>query len=149
MKAEREQQKNESNASETATTDRPTGLVVDATEAGALSKVQSTINEADWQQSLSWLLKEFPELFNKFVNEYQKPLIVAGGVGATIFAISLATAILNVINSVPLVAAFFELIGFGFSGWFAYRYLLFATRRQEFSQSLDVLKKDILGQKGD
>jgi hypothetical protein len=151
MKAEREQQNNENTIPEAATADKPVGLAVDATDAGALSKLQSAVNEGDWQQStqetLDWVLKEFPLQFNKFVNEYQKPLIVAGAVGVTVFGISLATAILNVINSVPLFAAFFELVGFGFSGWFAYRYLLFATRREEFTQAIDVLKTEILGNK--
>jgi CAAD domains of cyanobacterial aminoacyl-tRNA synthetase len=150
MKAEREQQNSE-NVPESATAEKPVGLAVDATDAGALSKVQSIANEGDWQQStqetFNWMLKEFPEQFNKFVNEYQKPLIIAGAAGVTVFGISLATSILNVINSVPLFAAFFELVGFGFSGWFAYRYLLFATRREEFTQAIDVLKTEILGNK--
>jgi hypothetical protein len=153
MKAEREQQNQENIAPETATAERPAGFAVDTTEAGALSRMQSAVNETDWQQStqesLDWLFKKFPSQFNDFLTEYQKPLVIAAAAGVTVFGVSLATAILNVINSVPLFAAFFELVGFGFSGWFAYRYLLFATRREEFSQALDVLKTEIIGQKGE
>jgi hypothetical protein len=149
MSTESEQET--SSPTEVATAPAPTTFAVDTTEAGTLSKLQSPVSDADWQQSaqatLNLLFNELPDVVKTFVNEYKQPLTIAGVVLASIPVLALASAILDVINSIPLFAATFELIGFGFTGWFAYQYLLYADRRQDFYKEVGAFKKQILGNK--
>ncbi|MBW4550470.1 MAG: CAAD domain-containing protein [Aphanocapsa sp. GSE-SYN-MK-11-07L] len=128
--------------------------MIDPSE-GPLTKVasdQPSMNsEQDWQQTaqekLRWLLNEFPQQFDQFSGEYKKPLTTAGLVLTTIPFVALSLALLEVINAIPFFAPVLELIGFGYSSWFIYRYLLFADRRQDFSQQLNEYKEQILGDK--
>ena len=59
--------------------------------------------------------------------------------------IAVADGILDRLNTIPLFAPTFELIGLGFSGWFIFRYLLYAESRQELKQEIDVVKDKIVG----
>lgn len=140
---------------EVATVD-PAPLSVDLMDSstGSLSKLppsQPPMTEQDWQQvaqeKLYWLLTEFPERFNTFFGEYKKPITTVGIVLAAIPFVALSLALLEVINAIPLFAPTLELIGFGYTSWFVYRYLLFADRRQEFSQNLQDYRSQILGQR--
>lgn len=97
------------------------------------------------REKLYWLLTVFPEQVGHFFGEYKQPLTTAAIVVASIPFVALAVAILEVIETIPLLAPTFELIGFGFSSWFIYRYLLFAKSRKEFVQNIDDYKKQILG----
>ncbi|MDS3860291.1 CAAD domain-containing protein [Thermosynechococcaceae cyanobacterium BACA0444] len=97
------------------------------------------------REKLYWLLTVFPEQVGNFFGEYKQPLTTAAIVVATIPFVALAVAILEVIETIPLLAPTFELIGFGFSSWFVYRYLLFAKSRKEFVQNIEDYKKQILG----
>jgi hypothetical protein len=146
-------QREVSPATKVETAPTPKNFAVDTTEAGALSKMQSPGEEPEWQQSaqatLNLLFNELPEVVKVFVNEYKQPLTIAGIVLASVPVLALAAAILDVINSIPLFAATFELIGFGFTGWFAYRYLLYADRRQDFYSEVEVFKQQIFGNKND
>lgn len=127
------------------------------TSEGTLSKVASGLpsmnSEQDWQQTaqekLRWLLNEFPQQFDQFSGEYKKPLTTVGVVLTTIPFVALSFALLEVINAIPLFAPVLELIGFGYSSWFIYRYLLFADRRQDFSKQLNEYKEQILGDKAE
>lgn len=121
-------------------------------EPGTISKVPPTTPEAapdqQWEQfreQLYWLLTILPERLGETLAEYKQPLTWLGIIVAVIPVMALAVAVLRVINAVPLFAPTFELIGFGFTGWFIYRYLLFADRRQEFSQEIQGFKQRILG----
>lgn len=53
--------------------------------------------------------------------------------------------LLSVVNHVPPLSAFFKTVGLGYTTWFAYRYLLFASTREELSEDIDTLKDKILG----
>jgi hypothetical protein len=127
-------------------------LGVNTEQPGTLSQVTppAGFSEPDWQtikEKLSWLLNEFPDRLGDSFGEYKKPIIALGVVVAAIPFVTLAAAILEVINSLPFLAPTFELIGFGYTSWFIYRYLLFASRRQEFTQDIESLKQEVLGAK--
>lgn len=130
----------------------PTALTIE-TEPGPIAPIipESTttgISDEQMQQireKLYWLLTVFPEQVGHFLGEYKQPLTTAAIVVATIPFVALAIAILEVIETIPLLAPTFELIGFGFSSWFIYRYLLFAKNRKEFVQNFEDYKKQILG----
>jgi hypothetical protein len=147
MNPEVEQAENSSPEVKTKEFSRPTISV----EAGPISKLNTTsLDSPEWQkvtqETLDWLLSQLPQSVASFYKEYQQPLTIAGIAIATIPFLALAAALLEVINSIPLFAPTFELIGFGVTGWFIYRYLLFAERRQEFVSSLNELKSQIIGQ---
>ncbi len=133
---------------------KPKNIDVDASK-GPLSKASldqpSMSDEQDWQsltqEKLAWLLKEFPDQFDQFLGEYKKPITTAGLVLTAVPVVALSLALLEVINAIPLFAPILELIGFGYSSWFVYRYLLFADRRQDFSKNLQGYKEQILGDK--
>ncbi len=123
------------------------------TEPGTIAPVtppatNSVMSDEQMQQvreKLYWLLTVFPEQVNSFFGEYKQPLTTAAIVLATVPFVALAVAILEVIQAIPLLAPTFELIGFGFSSWFVYRYLLFAKNRKEFVQNIEDYKQQILG----
>jgi hypothetical protein len=136
---------------ETAIADQAT-LGINTEQPGTLSQVAPPpgFSEPDWQtikEKLSWLLNEFPDRLGDSFGEYKKPIIALGVILAAIPFVTLAAAILEVINSLPFLAPTFELIGFGYTSWFIYRYLLFASRRQEFTQDIESLKQEVLGPK--
>lgn len=76
---------------------------------------------------------------------YKPAIIVIGLVLAAMPFLAFIVALLTVINIIPLLAPALKLIGFGFTAWFVYRYLLFAPNRQELSQELENLKGQVLG----
>ncbi|KAI3508355.1 hypothetical protein L1887_23361 [Cichorium endivia] len=73
-----------------------------------------------------------------------KPMAVVYGGGAVV-GIWLSSTVLNAINEVPVIPKFLELVGFGYSGWFIYRYLLFKSSRKELAADIEALKKKIIG----
>ncbi len=124
------------------------------TTPGTLSKVPPTTSEtaADQQgqqlrEQLYWVLTVLPERLGKTFAEYQQPLTILGVIITVIPVLALAVAVLRVINAIPLFAPTFELVGLASTGWFIYRYLLFAERRQEFAGEIEAFKQRILGAK--
>ncbi|GER46369.1 protein CURVATURE THYLAKOID 1A [Striga asiatica] len=73
-----------------------------------------------------------------------KPAAILYGSGA-IVAVWLASIVVGAVDSVPLLPKILELVGLGYSGWFAYRYLLFESSRKELATDIDALKKNIFG----
>lgn len=121
-------------------------------QPGSLSKLPSAEQSSDgqWQEArdqISWLLTELPERFNQIYQEYKQPITTAGIALAAIPVLVLTVALLRMINAIPLFAPTFELVGFGYTAWFVYRYLLFAEKRQELSQEYESLRERIVGQK--
>lgn len=77
--------------------------------------------------------------------EYKPAVIAIGLILAAMPLLAFLVALLTVINIIPLLSPTLKLIGFGFTTWFVYRYLLFAPNRQELSQELQTLKGQVLG----
>ncbi|KAJ9545759.1 hypothetical protein OSB04_025466 [Centaurea solstitialis] len=86
----------------------------------------------------------FSNLKEKWDALENKPMAVVYGGGAAV-GVWLSSTVVNAINSVPVVPKFMELIGFGYTGWFIYRYLLFKSGRKELADDIEVLKKKIIG----
>lgn len=127
-------------------------MSVRADQPGSLSKLPPAEQSSDgqWQEArnqISWLLTELPERFNQVYQEYKQPITTAGIALAAIPVLVLTVALLRMINAIPLFAPTFELVGFGYTAWFVYRYLLFAEKRQELSQEYQSLRERIVGQK--
>jgi valyl-tRNA synthetase len=77
------------------------------------------------------------------LSKYQKPAIVLGVLLLLIIAARLLLAVLSAIDSLLLVSPLLKLVGFSYSIWFVYRYLLQAEKRNELAQSWSRLVQQI------
>lgn len=70
-------------------------------------------------------------------------LLYVGGGGLAVF---ISSSVVSTVNSVPLLPKLMELIGLGYSTYFAWRYLIFKERRKELLSDLEDLKDRISGE---
>jgi hypothetical protein len=99
----------------------------------------------EFGKQVSDFLAKLPENIGGFFSEYKKPIINIGLLIATIVAVRVVLAILDAINSIPLLSPTFELVGISYSTWFTFRYLLKDSTRQELSANIQSLKKQTFG----
>ncbi len=139
-------------AEETATdVSTPTALDVNADTPGTLLKLKNsdqTFANPEWQGQLEKALQflvVFPDYFGSVFGEYRKPLTTVGLILAAGLGIAVADGVLARLNTIPLFAPTFELVGLGFTGWLVVRYLLYADTRNELLQEYDQIKDRILG----
>lgn len=119
-------------------------------EAGTLAKLPPVepSPSQQWSQTgkelseqIVLLLERAGEVFGEY-----KPAILAIGIAlAAVPLLAFIVAFMSIINAIPLLAPTFKLVGFGFTAWFVYRYLLFAPHRQELSEELKGLRQQVLG----
>lgn len=119
-------------------------------EAGTLAKLPPVepSPSQQWSQTgeelseqIVLLLERAGEVFGEY-----KPAILAIGIAlAAVPFLAFIVAFMSTINAIPLLAPTFKLVGFGFTAWFVYRYLLFAPHRQELSEELKGLRQQVLG----
>jgi glutamyl-tRNA synthetase len=102
-----------------------------------LQKIGKTIVE---------ILSNLPDYVTTFFGEYQKPLITVGLIVVALVSIKVLVAVLNVFNTIPLIAPTLELVGMVYSLWFVYRYLLKSSTRQELSDQVKSFIEQIAGQ---
>ncbi len=91
------------------------------------------------------VLSSLPEYVSDFFSEYKRPLVTLGLIFAGVVTVKLTLAMLDAVDDIPLLAPTFELIGFGYTIWFVYRYLLKANNRQELSKEIEEIKDQIVG----
>ncbi|PIG90968.1 CAAD domain-containing protein [Gloeocapsopsis sp. IPPAS B-1203] len=121
--------------------------VSDSAPSGSLALPPSTQDE-QWRRvgsQISEFLAQLPEYIGRFFNEYKQPIITVGLILAAIITVKVVLAVLDALNDIPLLSPTFELVGIGYSVWFVNRYLLQASKRQELSQELQSLKKQVIG----
>lgn len=129
-----------------APTPEPEPLVSETgEETPSLGQLQEQL-QAIWQKALP-VLSDLPEYVIDFFGSYQKPLTAIGLILAILVGLKISVAVVNAFDSLPLLAPLFELIGILYSGWFVYRYLLAADRRQELAEIIKDLKQQIAGDK--
>jgi glutamyl-tRNA synthetase len=97
-------------------------------------------------QTIVEILSNLPGYVTTFFGEYQKPLITIGLIVVALVSIKVLVAVLNVFNTIPLVAPTLELVGIAYSLWFVYRYLLKSSTRQELSDQITSFIEQIAGQ---
>ncbi|XP_010526664.1 PREDICTED: protein CURVATURE THYLAKOID 1D, chloroplastic [Tarenaya hassleriana] len=71
-------------------------------------------------------------------------ILLLCGSGALI-ALYLAFAVVGSVESIPLLPKFLEVVGIGYTLWFATRYLLFKRNREELSTKMEEIKEQVLG----
>ncbi|MBD0344457.1 MAG: valine--tRNA ligase, partial [Coleofasciculus sp. Co-bin14] len=97
-----------------------------------------------WNQ-VTKFLAELPDQVGKFFDNYQQPLIVVGLLLVALISLKVVLAALSAINSIPVVKPTFELVGFGYTTWFIYRYLLLVKNRKELAAVTRSLQEQIVG----
>lgn len=90
-------------------------------------------------------LSGLPEYLGDFFGEYKRPLVTLGLIFGGIVAVKMTLALLDAVDDIPLLAPSLQLIGFGYTIWFVYRYLLRASSRQELGQEVEEIKNQIVG----
>jgi glutamyl-tRNA synthetase len=101
-----------------------------------------------WQQikdETIKILSDLPGYLNNFYQQYKKPVNITGTILASAIALRVIVAVVEAVESVPLLAFSFELIGAGYSAWFVFRYLLKASDRQDLYDDIKAFKKEIFG----
>lgn len=56
-----------------------------------------------------------------------------------------ASTLLDFLDKLPVLPSVFELVGFGYSIWFVYRYLLLANTRKELTDTIAAWKNKVFG----
>ena len=125
----------------------PEAMITD-TSSDPLLLPPATESNEQWRQigdRVYTLLSGLPEYLSDFFGEYQRPLVTLGLIFGGIVAAKLTFALLDAADDIPLLGPTFELIGFGYSAWFVYRYLLRASSRQELSKDIEDFKNQVVG----
>jgi hypothetical protein len=91
------------------------------------------------------ILDQLPEYVGSFVNQNKQALLSVVFILSALITVRILTAVLAAVNSIPLLAPIFELIGLFYAGWFSFRYLLKSETRQELSQKASAFKQQLLG----
>uniref|UniRef100_A0A0D6QRK5 Cyanobacterial aminoacyl-tRNA synthetase CAAD domain-containing protein n=1 Tax=Araucaria cunninghamii TaxID=56994 RepID=A0A0D6QRK5_ARACU len=100
------------------------------------------------EESSSAALEEFDMIFSdlkkKFDDINNKSTIILYG-SAAVVGLWVSGAIVDAIDSIPLFPKLMEFVGFGYTVWFVYRYLLFKKSREELSATIEEIKQKIIG----
>lgn len=91
----------------------------------------------------------FAEVLNldpvSLVKQYKKPLVTLGLLLGLFIFLRITLGVLGAIADLLLLSPILKLIGFGYSTWFIYRYLLWASARRELAEKVANFKEQISG----
>ncbi|KAB2597916.1 protein CURVATURE THYLAKOID 1B [Pyrus ussuriensis x Pyrus communis] len=87
------------------------------------------------------IVKTVQEAWEKVEDKYAvSSLVVAGAV-----AVWASSGMISAIDRLPLVPGVLELVGIGYTGWFAYKNLVFKPDREALTLKIKATYKDIIG----
>ncbi|XP_062156224.1 protein CURVATURE THYLAKOID 1B, chloroplastic [Alnus glutinosa] len=87
------------------------------------------------------IVKTVQEAWDKVEDKYAVSSLAVAGV----VALWGSTGMISAIDRLPLVPGVLELVGIGYSGWFAYKNLIFKPDREVLIQKVKDAYKDIIG----
>ncbi|XP_059457586.1 protein CURVATURE THYLAKOID 1B, chloroplastic [Corylus avellana] len=87
------------------------------------------------------IVKTVQEAWDKVEDKYAVSSLAVAGV----VALWGSTGLISAIDRLPLVPGVLELVGIGYSGWFAYKNLIFKPDREVLIQKVKDTYKDIIG----
>jgi hypothetical protein len=91
-------------------------------------------------------LNKAKQLWEEYFGEGKKAnLTLAIIIIATIPLLIVTSILVDFLNKLPLLPSLFELVGFGYSIWFVYRYLLLANTRKELIDGITAWKNKVFG----
>ena len=119
--------------------------IISAVSEPAQSVGDST-PKADTLEVTNQLWEQVTQKWEEYFGEGKKSNLTIAIAAIAIIPLLIAiSALLNFLNSLPLLSSVFELVGFGYSAWFIYRYLLLASTRKELTDMIDAWKNEVLG----
>ena len=119
--------------------------MISAASEPAQSVADST-PKADTLEVTNQLWEQVTQKWEEYFGEGKKSNLTIAIAAIAIIPLLIAIyALLNFLNSLPLLSSVFELVGFGYSAWFIYRYLLLASTRKELTDMIDTWKNEVLG----
>ena len=125
-----------------------TEYVTNATEVRESESTSLTIPstveqiEKQWQQignNIVVFFAELPKNVGSFFQQYRQPIINFLLILAALIVVRVLFVVLAALNSIPLVAPTFQLIGIFYSVWFVNRYLRTKKNREELASKLQSL----------
>ncbi|KAG8373425.1 hypothetical protein BUALT_Bualt11G0022900 [Buddleja alternifolia] len=133
------------------TSTETTLYVKDETKPDAVQDYDSNLSEVSQEGSFLdiplQVFKFFEDLDVKFDYEETYSVLVFGGGG--VVALWFAAAVVNAIDSIPLLPKVLELVGLSYTLWFSSRYLLFKKNRDELVARVEQIKQQVLGSNDD
>jgi hypothetical protein len=92
------------------------------------------------------LLNKAKQLWEEYFGEGKKANLTLAIIIIAAIPLLIVTSILvDFLNKLPLLPSLFELVGFGYSIWFVYRYLLLANTRKELIDGITAWKNKVFG----
>ncbi|KAI0499923.1 hypothetical protein KFK09_018131 [Dendrobium nobile] len=91
---------------------------------------------------------ELPEIVTTIQEAWDRlddKYAVASLAFATVIALYGSIGLISAIDRLPLLPGLFELIGIGYTGWFAYRYLVFKPDREALIAKVKSIYGDVIG----
>lgn len=99
--------------------------------------------EQIWNQIAEFLAK-FPNELVNFFSRNRRPITVIVMLGVATITLEVALAFANSLNEIPVLSGILQIIGLGYTGWFIYRYLLWAGNRQELVTQVQLITNRFL-----
>ncbi|GMH00362.1 hypothetical protein Nepgr_002201 [Nepenthes gracilis] len=87
------------------------------------------------------ILKTVQEAWDKVEDKYAITTLVAAGV----IALWVSTGMISAIDRLPLIPGFLELVGIGYTGWFAYQNLILKPAREDLLRKIKETYSEIMG----
>ena len=87
------------------------------------------------------VLKTIQESWDKVEDKYAVSSLAVAGV----VAVWGSTGMISAIDRLPLIPGALELVGIGYTGWFAYKNLVYKPDREALIQKIKDTYKDIIG----
>ncbi|XP_022990791.1 protein CURVATURE THYLAKOID 1A, chloroplastic-like isoform X2 [Cucurbita maxima] len=88
-----------------------------------------------------WTLDSLNDLKLESVDKYSLALYGGGA----FFGLWLVSTVVGAFDSIPLVPKLLEIVGLGYTVWFAARFLLFKESRDELAAKIDEIKEQVIG----
>ncbi|KAK2406721.1 protein CURVATURE THYLAKOID 1B, chloroplastic [Trifolium repens] len=88
-------------------------------------------------------VKSLQDAWDKVDDKYAVGSLVV----ASVIALWGSTGLISAIDRLPLIPGVLELVGIGYTGWFAYKNLVFKPEREELVQKVKDTVTEIIGSK--
>ncbi|XP_016541676.1 protein CURVATURE THYLAKOID 1B, chloroplastic isoform X3 [Capsicum annuum] len=111
-----------------------------ATSTGEVVTAEPTTTEMATTKLPSKLVQKIQEVWNKVDDKYA---VSSLGVAAFILLWS-STRVISAIDRLPLIPSVLKLVGIGYTGWFAYKNLIFKPNREVLIAKIKDLYKYII-----
>ena len=116
----------------------------EATTGPSLGTITAEVS--DFWVTMRPLFEEPLISFQQFFSDIKRPAALLGILFAVLITLKVTSAVATTLESIPLIAPIFRLIGLGYTTWFVSQNLFYATKRRQTWQQLSQWRQEILGE---